>query len=163
MQVRQWQEAASILKRLTDSKDALVASNAGRYLEQVKQLEAGSPLPPVTRAASRTWTERQWESGPSLDELDDPKPPPAEPAVTLTGPVNFLRGTLVNVDCSPAPAAVLTISAAGRNWRMLARETKSLIVIGADRLDCSWKGVKVSVNYRAGGKYDAELVSLEIR
>jgi hypothetical protein len=45
---------------------------------------------------------------------------------------------------------------------MLAREAKSLIVIGADQLNCAWKDVKVSVNYRMGGKYDAELVSLEI-
>jgi hypothetical protein len=98
-----------------------------------------------------------------LDELDEPRPRPAEPGATLSGPVKFLRGVLVNVDCSPEPAAVLTISAADRNWRMLAREAKSLIVIGADQLNCAWKDVKVSVNYRMGGKYDAELVSLEIR
>jgi hypothetical protein len=76
-------------------------------------------------------------------------------------PVLFMKGVLVSVDCSAAPAATLTISSGGKKWKMLAPQSKKLILIGADEFSCSWRNRKVSANYRKSGLDQGNLVSLE--
>jgi hypothetical protein len=76
-------------------------------------------------------------------------------------PVLFMKGVLVSVDCAAAPAATLTISSSGKKWKMLAPQSKKLILIGADDFSCSWTNRKVSVNYRKSGSDQGSLVSLE--
>ena len=39
---------------------------------------------------------------------------------------------------------------------------KSLMLIGADAFSCDWTSQPVAVNYKAGGKADGDLVSLEL-
>jgi hypothetical protein len=72
-----------------------------------------------------------------------------------------MKGVLVSVDCSAQPAATLTISSGGKRWKMLAPQSKKLILIGADEFSCSWTNRKVSVNYRKTGIDQGNLVSLE--
>ena len=48
-------------------------------------------------------------------------------------------------------------------YKMHAANYKSLLVIGEDSFSCDWKDRLVSVNYRAAGKHEGELVSLEVR
>ena len=40
---------------------------------------------------------------------------------------------------------------------------RSLVVIGAGAFSCEWANLPVTVNYKAGGKADGDLVSLELR
>ena len=77
-------------------------------------------------------------------------------------PVKFLKATLVSVDCSKAPAAVLSVSRGSKVLKFGVADYKSLAVIGASDFSCSWKGIAVNLNYRAGGKLDGDLVSVEI-
>jgi len=77
-------------------------------------------------------------------------------------PVLFMKGVLVSVDCSAAPAATLTISSGGKKWKMLAPQSKKLVLIGADEFSCSWRNRKVSVNYRKSGDDQGNLVSMEL-
>ena len=77
-------------------------------------------------------------------------------------PVKFLKATLVSVDCSKSPAAVLSVSRAGKVLKFHTPNYKSLAVIGAADFSCTWKGMAVNLNYRAGGKVDGDLVSIEI-
>ncbi len=77
-------------------------------------------------------------------------------------PVLFMKGILNSVDCSVVPAATLTISSAGKKWKLLAPESKKLVVIGADSLSCSWTNRKVAVNYRKTGDDQGNIVSLEL-
>jgi hypothetical protein len=37
-----------------------------------------------------------------------------------------------------------------------------LAVIGSTDFSCAWKSIPVNLNYRAGGKMDGDLVSIEI-
>jgi hypothetical protein len=73
-----------------------------------------------------------------------------------------MKGVLVSVDCSSAPAATLTISSAGKKWKMLAPQAKKLVLMGAEEFSCSWTNRKVSVNYRKSGTDQGTLVSLEL-
>jgi hypothetical protein len=47
--------------------------------------------------------------------------------------------------------------------RLRTEDYKSLLLIGADDFSCDWKSLSVVINYKAGGKADGDLVSLELR
>ena len=77
-------------------------------------------------------------------------------------PVKFVKATLLSVDCSTAPAAVLAISQGSKTIHLRAADYKSVAVIGAEQFSCAWRSVSVNINYRPGGKLDGDLVSIEI-
>jgi hypothetical protein len=78
-------------------------------------------------------------------------------------PVRFLKGTLLSVDCSNAPTAVLNFSSHNKTLRLRAADYKSVAVIGAGEFSCTWKKVAAAVNYRPGGTLDGDLVSVEVQ
>ena len=80
-----------------------------------------------------------------------------------TGPVQFLKGKIVSSDCSQAPEATVTILSGMTTYKMHASDFKTLLVVGEDQFSCEWKNRLVSVNYRAIGKNQGELVSIEVR
>jgi hypothetical protein len=90
-----------------------------------------------------------------------PKPPAVKPGTT--GPVQFLKGKIVSSDCSKPPEATVTVLSGMTTYKMHASDFKSLLVIGEDQFSCEWKNRLVSVNYRAVGKNQGELVSIEVR
>ncbi len=85
-----------------------------------------------------------------------------------TRPTRFLRGRLVAVDCSQAPAAVLTVENEGAVLKLRAADYRSMLLIGADSFSCDWKDRQVTANYKLGGAAsgiaaNGDLVSLEVR
>jgi tetratricopeptide (TPR) repeat protein len=95
----------------------------------------------------------------TVDRADQP-PTPAQPDKRA---IQFLKGKLVSVDCSQAPSAILTVSAGARVLKLRTPDYKSLTLIGADDFSCDWKGRTAAVNYRAGGRADGDLVSIEVQ
>jgi tetratricopeptide (TPR) repeat protein len=88
----------------------------------------------------------------------------AQPTTTVDKrPAKFLQGRLVGVDCSQSPAAVLTVNSGGVVLKLRTADYKSLPLIGADTFSCAWNDRAVSVNYKAGGVSDGDLVSVEVR
>jgi len=77
--------------------------------------------------------------------------------------VQFVRGKLLRVDCTQSPAAILTIRTGARTMRLRTDNYKSLLLVGADEFSCEWADRGVIANYKAGGKADGDLVSLEIQ
>jgi tetratricopeptide (TPR) repeat protein len=78
-------------------------------------------------------------------------------------PTKFFKGRLVAVDCSQAPAAILTVTAENATLKLRAPDYKSLLLIGADDFSCDWRDRQVTVNYKSRGARDGDLVSLEMR
>jgi tetratricopeptide (TPR) repeat protein len=102
---------------------------------------------------------------PSPDEeasVDHPEQPPAPPQPDKRA-IQFLKGKLIAVDCSQAPSAILTVAAGAKLLKLRTENYKALMLIGADDFSCDWKSRPVAVNYRAGGKADGDLVSLEVQ
>lgn len=93
---------------------------------------------------------------------DHPEQPPAPPQPDKRA-IQFLKGKLIAVDCSQAPSAILTVAAGAKLLKLRAENYKALMLIGADDFSCDWKSRPVAVNYRAGGKADGDLVSLEVQ
>lgn len=171
-------EAKSVLSRLTSSDQPGVAATAQRELEDIDDDE-----PELSAAGAkveiRPYPQKEWgtSSATSTKESADTAPErPApnqasgtadvevvvQPAKPDSRPISFLKGRLMSVDCSAAPAAVLTIAQGARVWKMRTADSKKLVLLGADDFSCSWKNQSVAVNYRASANGMADLVSLEI-
>jgi hypothetical protein len=97
------------------------------------------------------------------DESDHPVAKAAAAKPGSTGPVQYLKGKIVSSDCSKAPEAMVTVLVGMTTYKMHASDFKTLPVIGEDQFSCEWTNRLVSVNYRAVGKNQGELVSIELR
>ena len=163
---KQWDAADSLLDRLKASNDPQIATLARDLVERatterkygIRLGAGGEPQPKFAPQKS------------PFDVLEDDaaKRAAAEKTQESVGPgdkrpTKFLKGRLVDVDCSQAPAAVLTVDAAGATLKLRAADYKSLVLIGADDFSCEWTDRQVTVNYKPGGSMNGDVVSLEVR
>ena len=178
---KSWDAATALLERLSANPNSEIASAAKKQLhdlpymkkygippadseEQAKAPTATKPTvapsPPVVTAKTQT-------PKPSAQETEDSDAEastqaPAAPQIDRR-PIRFLKGKLLSVDCSQAPAAVVKVAAGSKTMSLRTADYKSLSLVGADTFSCDWSDRPVSVNYKAGGKADGDLVSLELR
>src|ERR1041385_4727719 len=165
LQAQDLDHAVALLQELRTSNEPGIASMAAQQLQQVEAYRsavnggagqsrsAGISSQPI--ALNAVPDEAGTSTGPSPSETEVHTLPPSN------DPVLFMKGVLLSVDCSAAPAATLPISSGGKHGKMRAPESKKLILIGADEFSCSWKNRKVSVNYRKKLPDQGNLVSLE--
>jgi len=165
---KQFDEAEVLLVKLQGSDNAVVQSNAADALALVRRLKLVPAdrvlingnrfqVAPSAGAASN-------DGSASSSTGDAPGPSKAVPTARA-GKVGWLSGTLVSVDCSKAPAALMTIEGYRKTWKMYAEDYGKLPISGtAEKFSCSWRSKKVAVNYREGGtQADAVVVSLELQ
>jgi Flp pilus assembly protein TadD len=162
LRAQDFDHAIPLLQELRTSTEPGIAPMAAQQLQQVeayKSAVSGSHSQSGNTTAVQTV---------ELNDVSDGNSPDAGQNITETpvdsgsnGPVLFMKGVLVSVDCSAAPAATLNITSGGKKWKMLAAQSKKLVLIGTDEFSCSWSNRKVSVNYRKSGDDQGNLVSLE--
>jgi len=162
---KKWDAATALLTRLKASQDPKIAAEARDYLEGLPNAKKYGILPPrpgtIAKAGKPKDAEPKKASSSEDDEDEDSRKPNEEPALDRRK-VQFAKGKLLRVDCSQSPVAVLTVAGA-RSMRLRTEDFHALQLIGADQFSCDWKNVAVTVNYKAGGKSDGDLVSLEIQ
>lgn len=166
---KKWEAARGVFERLKTSSNPRIASAARAQLQEMQfKQKYGIPMqrPAPANADSKPGGTREsasHETSPSTSETTEPEtlPGKATPAAP-TGAIQFIKGKLVSIDCSPAPAAVLTVVAGTRTLKLRTSDYKSLTVVGADAFSCSWENRDVAINYRASGKNGGDLVSLEV-
>jgi tetratricopeptide (TPR) repeat protein len=170
---KKWDLAREVFTRLKAGPDRAAAAAAKQQLEDLETLQKYGLRPQrpgesaVTAGAARTPAAGAGAptvaGGPAQDEDEEadapPKPAPVKPGTT--GTVQFLKGKIVSSDCSKPPEAMVTILSGMTTYKMHASDYKSLLVVGEDQFSCDWKNRLVSVNYRAVGKNEGELVSIE--
>jgi tetratricopeptide (TPR) repeat protein len=151
---KKWDLAREVFTRLRAGPDRAAAAAAKQQLEDLETLQKYGVRP--QRAG-----ESAAPAGAAEDEEADaaPKPTPVKPGTT--GPVQFLKGKIVSSDCSKPPEAMVTILSGMTTYKLHTSDYKALLVIGEDQFSCDWKNRVVSVNYRAVGKHEGELVSIE--
>jgi tetratricopeptide (TPR) repeat protein len=174
---KQWDAAMALLDRLKRSENPQIARVARKNLEDLPALKKYGLLPQQPAAAQATGTtsgaspvphappssaQKQNQQNNDEASADHPEQPPAELQPDKRA-VQFLKGKLVSVDCAPAPAAVLTVTSGTKTMKLRTENFKSLLLIGADEFSCGWKDRPVAVNYKAGGKANGDLVSLELQ
>jgi len=163
---KQWDAAEALLDRLKASNDPQIAKLARELVERavterkygIRLGAGGEPQPKFAPQKSPF----------DVLEEDAAKRAAAEKAEQSTGPgdarpTKFVKGRLVDVDCSQAPVAMLTIVAGGATLKLRAADYKSMVLIGADDFSCEWTDRQVTVNYKPGGSMNGDVVSLEVR
>jgi tetratricopeptide (TPR) repeat protein len=171
---KKWDLAREVFTRLKAGPDRLAAAAAKQQLDDLETLQKYGLRPQragesaATAGAANTpgagmGTTPAVAGGLAQDEDEEadalPKPAPVKPGTI--GPVQFLKGKIVSSDCSKPPQATVTILSGMTTYKLHASDYKSLLVIGEDQFSCDWKNRLVSVNYRAAGKNEGELVSIE--
>jgi len=154
---KKWDAARAIFERLQSSANPQIAAAATHQLEELATVKKYgiSPGAPKRAPQSSPFDELEQEAQ-KRAQAPDPSGPDKRPT-------QFVKGTLTSVDCSRAPAAVLTVNTASKSLKLRTADYKSLLVIGEDGLSCEWRNRRVSINYKAGGAADGDLVSLEIQ
>ncbi len=161
---KKWEAAVTLLDRLKTSGNPQMAAAARDRLGTIPNEQKYGISAAAAAAAQKPSTQ---PSPFDVLEQDAAKRAAGEKAQS-TGtadkrPAKFLQGRLVGVDCSQSPAAVLTVTSGGVVLKLRTADYKSLPLIGADAFSCAWNDRSVSVNYKAGGMADGDLVSVEVR
>jgi tetratricopeptide (TPR) repeat protein len=160
---KKWDEATAVLERLKVSQNPQIAGPAQKELNDMPFLKKFGVRPQDETGPRKSITANTQKREEVEDEDTEAKPAPTvEPPVDRR-PVQFLKAKLVSVDCSQAPAAVVTLAEAGKTLKLRAADYKSLAVIGSAGFSCDWKDMAVNINYKRGGKMDGDLVSIEVR
>ena len=160
---RQWDNATALLQNLAASKDPKIAEQANQQLQQMDQAQARERVEILGRPAD-DYTAPQWrpKTKPAAAAVPDVKRA-AKPLLPREGPIHYIKGTLVAVDCAAAPAATLTVRSGGKTWKILTADYQKMALIGAGQFSCEWHDRKVAINYRAMGRDQGALVSMELQ
>ena len=154
---KKWDAASALLEQLKDNPDPKVAGVAKKDLADLPTLKKYGLLPQRTAEAK--------SPPPVSSSGEDSENQPEVATPVEAGPdrrkPQSLKGKLLNVDCSQAPVAVVRVAAGGKVLKLRTEDYKSLLLIGSDDFSCEWRNLPVVVNYKAGGKADGDLVSLE--
>jgi tetratricopeptide (TPR) repeat protein len=182
---KKWEQAREIFTRIQGGSDRVAAAAAKKQLDDLDTLQkygvrpqragesevpAGAASTPAAGMAKPS-TKNDALAAKAAKQADDEdveaeKPSPPKHGATdhkTTGPVQFLKGKIVSSDCSKSPEATVTVLSGMTTYKMHASDYKSLLVIGENTFSCDWTNRLVSVNYRAIGKHEGELVSIEVR
>jgi tetratricopeptide (TPR) repeat protein len=147
----------------TEPQQAASATSQSSPSASSSTLSSSTPSSSKSRkpAEPQSNMEKQKTQPDTESSEDHPDQPPAPPQPDKR-PIQYLKGKLMAVDCSQAPSAIVTVSAGTRVLKLRTENYKSLMLIGADEFSCEWKSRPVAVNYKAGGKADGDLVSVEL-
>ena len=161
---KKWDAADVLLDRLKTSGNPQIATLARDLIEQAgterKYGIAGSAPAQPKFAPQKSPFDVLDEDAAKREAAE--KSSPSEEAGDKR-PTRFSKGRLVAVDCTQAPAAILTVATESATLKLRASDYKSVVVIGADDFSCDWRDRQVTVNYKPGGAKDGDLVSVEMR
>lgn len=171
---KKWELAREVFTRLEAGPDRAAAAAAKLQLADLDTLQkygvrpqrSGTDAAPAGAASTPgAGTGPPVAASPAHEEDEDADttPKPATPKPGTSGPVQFLKGKIVSSDCSKSPEATVTVLSGMSTYKLHAADYKSLLVIGEEQFSCDWTNRLVSVNYRAAGKHEGELVSIEVR
>jgi hypothetical protein len=163
---KKWDAANIQLDRLKASDNPQIAALARELIEQAgTERKYGIPVKAGDMAQAKLAPQKSpfdvLEEDAAKRDAAEKSTPSGEPGDKR--PTKFFKGRLVAVDCSHAPAAVLTVTAERATLKLRAADYKSVLLIGAEDFSCDWRDRQVTVNYKPGGAKDGDLVSLEMR
>jgi tetratricopeptide (TPR) repeat protein len=164
---KRWDDATSLLERLKDSSNLQIAQAARKNLDDLPTLRKYGVLPQQNASQNSRMDPTAAVSSVPEHDADDASSAqsaaaPAEP-VPDRRKVQFVRGRLIKVDCTQNPGAILTVRTNSRTLKLRTDNYKLLLLVGADEFSCDWTDRAVLANYKAGGKADGDLVSVEVQ
>jgi tetratricopeptide (TPR) repeat protein len=122
---KKFDEAKATLERLKQSQNSQLAEQSKKILIDLPFLEKYG-VPPLEEAQTHqsAEVEPKRQSTDSDEEDSDPTPakPPAKEPQMDRRPVKFLKATLLSVDCSHQPEALLKVTGEGKTLRLIVQD-----------------------------------------
>jgi Flp pilus assembly protein TadD len=167
MAEKKWDLATALLTRLRNSLDPQVAGAAGKDLDDLPTLKKYGIRPqPESSAPPQTGSPTSASSPVSAlpDESEAEAATPAKPQTEMPDkrPVQFVKGTLVRVECRGS-SAILFVSSSSRTIQLRTEDYKKLLMLGSEEFSCLWRNRLVNINYKPGGESGGDVVSVELR
>ncbi len=162
---RQPDAAIAILQGLARSGSPEVAARAGGALERAVQFKAALQERRAVGVGDGAGSDGEAGSCCSFG-IGTKKSFVVEEEVRVIPsqtPLSFLKGTIMNVDCSAPPNAILIVVSDEKTWKMQVPDSKHVALIGADAFSCSWNKQKVALNYRETSAGVGRVVSIEVQ
>jgi tetratricopeptide (TPR) repeat protein len=155
-------EAIALFQVLASSANPQVSGRATVSLAQAQQFKDQSKsyqLRVENRTSEHALRVRDAvpDSSAKVEAEIEMEKPAAAPAV------RFIKGKIMGVDCSAAPAAWLTFVSGSRPLKLYVGDSRHVVLFGADSFSCEWKNKNVAVNYRERQDGGGDVVSLEIQ
>lgn len=170
---RQPNQAIAILGPLRVTDNPVLASQVAAMLAQARQFKQAIATVPNASGPSMVVSRNKEPNKmvPQENEISpsaapsSASPASAAPAKkdTKWGSPKFIHGILNSVDCSPEPAAVLTLLVGAKTLKMSVPDRNHVIVIGSEQFSCSWIKRKVAVNYRESDTGETSVMSVELQ
>jgi hypothetical protein len=157
-----YDEVRGLLKFLASSENKSVASRATEMQASASRLRKSEAHWAEQGMKYSDPTDPKWKPKQEEASATKTEEKPAEEAKPDTRKTEYLKGTLVGVMCPDTRSATLTVVANRKTWKFAVPDRSTALLIGAEKFDCEWKNVHVSVNYRASGATQGDLVSLEV-
>ncbi|HEU5400353.1 MAG TPA: tetratricopeptide repeat protein [Terriglobales bacterium] len=155
-------DAKALLNFLKTSDNREVASRATAMLgsaEKERKSETHWANQAYTDPTAPQWKRPEDENAKASAVTDDGSEK-AAPKVD-SRKVEYLKGTLLNVQCSDK-SATLKVASGKKTWTFSVPDRSKALLIGADNFQCGWRDVPVSVNFKASGNATGDIVSLEV-
>ncbi len=160
---KKWEAADALLEKLQSSSDTALAT-------QARELLATSGTQRKYGIPGNSTDVKQAELAPQKSPFDVLEQDAAKRASTENAPsgpdkreTRFVKGRLMAVDCSKAPAAILMVNSGNGVFKLRATDYRAILLIGADDFSCEWRDRQVTANYKAREGTEGDLVSLEMR
>ena len=152
--------AIAILQVLTKGANPELAEMSRRLLGQTQEFKAAMQDRFAADSGDRPGNDGEAQvNGPARIEKGPGGGPDPNASPTLTP---LLRGTVVRVDCSSPPVAILTVVSDGKSWTMRVRDSKHVLLTGADSFSCTWSKKRVALNYQKTGDAAGNVISIEV-
>ena len=158
-------DARALLRFLQTSDNRTVADSAAQMMKVASAARKDEATLAEQRRRYTDPTAPQWkpkpgEPDPTTALNADAEPEPQQKPDTRK--TQYLKGTLVGVQCPGDRSAELVVVANRKTWRFEVADRSKALLIGADNFECSWKNIPVSINFKASGVDKGDLVSLEV-
>jgi tetratricopeptide (TPR) repeat protein len=161
---KRWQNGQDILEHLKTSGNPQIASMAKKKLNDLPFLKKFGMYPEAAaEVKAREAAEATAETKNNEEDSADTGEPKLKQRTPDKRPVQYAKGKIVSVDCTKAPAAVVTITAAGRILKLHTSDYKTVALVGTDDFSCEWRSQAASVNYKSTTKSEGDLVSVEVQ
>ena len=160
---KKWDDATPLLERLKDSSNPQIAKTARKNLDDLPTLKKYGVLP--QQNASQT------DAAAAVSSV-----PEHEVKTRVPLKAKRLRRSRAGPAQSPirqreADKGGLQSESGGDfncpdklpHLKLRTDNYKSLLLVGADEFSCDWTDRAVIANYKAGGKADGDLVSVEVQ
>ncbi len=160
------ENARNLLLYARGGTDAAVTADAGRMLTELgKQQKRQQVWQSMGLNADPNAKHTKYDN--LQDAIEEDEKTEAKGRSTDTAQdmrkVEYLKGQIVRVECSASPGATLVVSSSGQTWKMMVADRENTVLLGAERFDCGWHNMQVAINFKRGGKFEGEIVSLEVK